>query len=36
VLVRPLRRMLDGPTKAGFEAMNTALAERVHRARAAT
>jgi hypothetical protein len=36
VLVRPLRRMLDGPTKAGFEAMNAALAERVGSPRAVT
>jgi hypothetical protein len=29
LLVRPLRRMLDGPTRAGFEAMNDALRRRV-------
>ena len=29
VLVRPLLRSLDGPTRAGFEAMDRALARRV-------
>ena len=29
VLVRPLRRWLDGSTRAGFEAMNEALRQRV-------
>ena len=29
VLVRPLRRWLDGSTRAGFEAMNDALRRRV-------
>jgi hypothetical protein len=29
VLVRPLRRFLDGGTRAGFEAMNAALRRRV-------
>lgn len=28
LLVRPLRRMLDGPTRSGFAAMNEALAQR--------
>ena len=28
LLVRPLRKQLDGPTAAGFEAMNRALKER--------
>lgn len=35
LLVRALRRSLDGPTRAGFEAMNAALARRVGDARAA-
>lgn len=29
IMVRPLRRTLEGPTRAGFEAMNAALATRV-------
>jgi hypothetical protein len=33
LLVRPLRRMLDGPTRQGFEAMNAALHRRVGEAR---
>jgi hypothetical protein len=32
VLVRPLRRSLDGSTRAGFEAMNAALRQRVREA----
>ena len=32
LLVRPLRRFLDGGTRAGFEAMNAALRERVRTA----
>jgi len=32
LLVRPLRRMIDGPTRAGFEAMNAALRRRVREA----
>jgi hypothetical protein len=32
LLVRPLRRSLDGSTRAGFEAMNAALRERVQAA----
>lgn len=35
LLVRVLRRSLDGPTRAGFEAMNAALARRVGDGRAA-
>jgi hypothetical protein len=35
VLVRPLRRSLDGGTLAGFEAMNAALRRRVLQARSA-
>jgi hypothetical protein len=34
LLVRPMRRSLDGPTRAGFEAMNHALARRVRPVRA--
>jgi hypothetical protein len=33
VLVRPLRRSLDGGTRAGFEAMNAALRRRATDAR---
>jgi hypothetical protein len=36
LLVRPLRRSLDGSTRAGFEAMNAALRERVRAAPSAT
>jgi hypothetical protein len=32
LLVRPLRRSLDGGTRAGFQAMNEALRERVREA----
>jgi hypothetical protein len=35
LLVRPLRRMLDGPTRHGFEAMNEALRRRVREAQPA-
>jgi hypothetical protein len=35
LLVRPLRRMLDGPTRAGFDAMNAALRRRVREAQPA-
>ena len=36
LLVRPLRRSLDGSTRAGFEAMNSALRERVGAASSTT
>jgi hypothetical protein len=36
LLVRPLRRSLDGSTRAGFEAMNAALRERVGAAASTT
>lgn len=36
LLVRLMRRSLDGPTRAGFEAMNAALARRVAGDRAST
>jgi hypothetical protein len=36
LLVRPLRTMLDGPTRKGFEAMNDALRRRVREAQPAT
>lgn len=35
VLVRPLRRLLDGGTRAGFEAMNEALRRRATEGRTA-
>jgi hypothetical protein len=35
LLVRPLRRMLDGPTRKGFDAMNAALRRRVREAQPA-
>jgi|1186.fasta_scaffold30470_2 hypothetical protein len=35
LLVRPLRRSLDGGTRAGFEAMNAALRRRVREAHSA-
>ena len=36
LLVRPLRRSLDGSTRAGFEAMNAALRRRVREGHPAT
>jgi hypothetical protein len=35
LLVRPLRRMLDGPTRDGFQEMNEALRRRVREAQPA-